>query len=164
MKNLILFVSTLCVLVASCNPAKKLAKQQKQFVAVVDEYNKNYPARVDTNTIYVQGDNVVTIELRTDTLIEYLFDTIAGKTITVQKYILGKNYYYTRVDTIIKTVENTTQINLLKKLNTILEHEKSAAITNATNNLKWLQYFIISALVNLLFAFIIFKTTTKKLK
>ena len=161
MKNLILFVSILSVLVASCNPAKKLARQQKQFVAVVDEYNKNYPARIDTNTIYVQGEPVLTVEQRTDTLIEYLFDTVAGKSITVPTYILGKNFYYTRVDTVIKTIENTTQINLLNKLNTILDHEKSAAITKATNNLKWLQFFIISALVNLLFLFLIFKLLLK---
>ena len=162
MKNLILFVSILSVLVASCNPAKKLARQQKQFVAVVDEYNKNYPARIDTNTIYVQGEPVLTVEQRTDTLIEYLFDTVAGKSITVPTYILGKNFYYTRVDTVIKTIENTTQINLLNKLNTIQEQNIKAALQKAKDNLKWLQYFIISAFVNLLFAFIIFKTTTKK--
>lgn len=156
MKNLV--VVFILMSIASCNPAKKLAKQQKQYQQVVDEYNKNHPVRIDTTTKYLQGETITEVVERTDTIVQYHTDTVTGAATMEYFFEKGRDIYHTRVDTITKIIVPTDQIELLKKLNETLTTDLHTATLKTEREKKWFWLFIIACIVAVAFI----TTTLKK--
>jgi hypothetical protein len=156
MKNLV--VVFILISIASCNPAKKLARQQKQYMQVVDGYNKDHPVRIDTTTKYLPGQIITNTVSRIDTVVKYKTDTLTGEMLTEIVYEKGNDIYHTRIDTLLKTIVPTDQIELLKKLNNQLTTEKNEAVLKASKKEKWFWLFIIASMTTVIFLI----TTLKK--
>lgn len=155
--------------IACCNPAKKLARQQKQYEQVVDEYIKNHPVRIDTATRFYPGmdssafykytaDSLKQVNIKsTDSIkIKYRDTCTSASLVYNHGYTLGyltgiKDAGVTTVhDTLVKTISQTDLISILQKENATMVNEKSQALLQAQKNKKYLWWFIIACISNVL--------------
>ena len=154
---------------ACCNPAKRFAKQQKQYEQIMDEQIKNHPVRIDTATKFKPGadssifykriaDSLRVVKQVTVTSIQIKYRdtcTTAANTFN-QGYTLGyliglKDVNAQPVhDTLVQTILQTDLINSLQKQNTVLVSEKHQAELQAEKNKKYLWWFIIAIITNIL--------------
>jgi hypothetical protein len=150
MKNNLVVVFILAMLTVSCNPAKKIARQQEQYKAVVDAYNKEHTVRIDTTTKYINGATVIQVVDRIDTIIKYTTNDITGEIIFDTIYTKGKDIHHYKTDTITKTIVPIEEINLLKNLNEKLQIQKDAALLKSEKNKKWFYISIIEGILLLI--------------
>ena len=161
----------------SCNPAKQVAKQLKNNQALIDAYNKEHPQRIDTATIFLKGadssafykviiDSLGLVKKQIDTLIENRYnDTCTSASITYKQgyslgFLVGINTCMAQLkptDTIVKTITPTALITTLQNENNAntVAVEKQKVL--AAKKEKWLYFFIISCIFNILFVVLLIK-------
>lgn len=136
MKYLVTILFLLTALLTACNPAKRAAKQQKQFQQMVDEYIKNHPPRIDTVTKYIPGkdsskffkqlaDSIAAIKFdkKVEVSVRYKDTCTSAIQIFNEAYETGYQHGLAegkatapvRVDTIDRTQVFAEQVSLLKK-------------------------------------------------
>ena len=148
-KTLALLLFSLIV-VLSCNPARRLERQQANYQKIVDDYNRTHPVKIDTTTHFLPGENIYIETEKTDTVIK------KGKTDTV---IINNNFYHndTRRDTLIKIITNSDQERLLQ--NKIVDQGQQIAALQAiqTNNKKYWWWIIGEAIAIIILTSILLK-------
>ncbi len=105
---------TATLIIAGCNPSKKMMKKQQQYEAMVNDYNTRHPQRIDTSTIYLPGQTVTTETVKYDTVYTpYSDDTKIGVPVikSILKTVIQKQFVH---DTIKQTLYNTDAIHNLQ--------------------------------------------------
>lgn len=170
MKYLVVVFILTMPAVFSCNPAKQVSKQQKQYNAIIGEYLKDHPVRIDTTTKYIKGEDSSSfykhIADSLDSVKQIVITTIATQykdTCTSANDIFFAGYdagtrlgkakakqLPGRVDTVKTHYLPVDLINTLQQSVATLTNEKNTIELKAANNKKWFWLFIISCILNLL--------------
>ena len=171
----------IAVTILSCNPAKQVAKQLKNNQALIDAYNKEHPQRIDTATIFLMGtdssffynaiiDSIRQVKNEVEIQIQNVYkDTCTSASITYNRgytlgFLAGVNTCLAQVkptQTIVRTITPAQLITNLQNDN----NAKTVAVEKekliAAKKDKWLYFFIISSILNVLLATLLIRKIFK---
>lgn len=181
MKQIVVTISAI-LLIIGCNPAKRLQKQQRAYQQLVDAYIKEHPPRIDTVTTFIKGadssayfkqmaDSLATLKPAATSAVAIKYrDTCKS---AVYRWDEGYEYGYKigfvdgkanapgRVDTVKDSFYPTDLINALEKenhtLQLLLQAEKTKTVTIRSQKKDWFWFFVVSAIINMLLIFALFK-------
>ena len=175
-------VAIILFLQIGCNPVKRLARQQKNYQTVVDEYNKNHPQRIDTATKFLPAtdsskffkhiaDSISKIKTTTQASIEIKYkDTCtSAPALYDQGFDFGYQIGYNSGklvaphDTSIQKFFPTSLIEDLQRQNRELLAGKNTADLTAIKNYSWKYKFWISTIsgISLLLIVLLLKLIKK---
>lgn len=185
----ILFIAALLlavILLCNCSPAKKALREQENYRKLIEDYKRNNPPRIDTNTVYVPGkkDTVPVKVPVTDTAAlhkvkDSMKAAFAIKVVQQQwdcdrqvneafnvgyeqaRYEMqNQQQVITQPDTVFITKVPTTYIGALQDEVKTLQGQ----LTEARNKHTYLLEFIIACAVALLELFFLIRSTAKNIK
>ncbi len=163
--NKIIVAISILLMQCGCNPAKQMARHQKQYQQLVDEYIKDHPQRIDTATIFLPGaadssnyykakadslklikqQNIVHVQTKyKDTCTTSIDNYNEGFKLGYQVgFSDGKISTAPVHDTLVRTITPTDEIT---KLNSTIKKLQDEQLVQA-KKFNWLWPFIISCIV-----------------
>ena len=149
-----------------CNPAKQLARHQKQYQQMMDEYIKDHPQRIDTATKFfpaadssnfykAKADSLKAIKQLTIVQVQTKYkDTCTSAADTYNEgfnlgYQVGLSDCKKSVlhDTLQTIITPTDEINNLNRIINNLHQDLDAAQLHDAQEFNWLWPFIIACIV-----------------
>jgi hypothetical protein len=132
----------IAILFISCNPLQKAMKQKEMIDAAIAQYVLDNPMPIDS--VFIKGDEVVVYK---DSIIrQVILDSLFSvDTIKITRYL---DREVTRVDTLIRTVLNDSQVRGLMQRNNTLVGQLEAIRGDKKALIKFLVVVSIIALIS----------------
>lgn len=132
----------IAILFISCNPLQKAMKQKEMIDAAIAQYVLDNPMPIDS--VFIKGDEVVIYKdsVTRQVILDSLFSI---DTVKITRYL---DREITRVDTLIRTVLNDSQVRGLMQRNNTLVGQLEAIRGDKKALIKFLVVVSIIALIS----------------
>lgn len=112
------------LLYCCCNAEKRVLNNSDKTQRVVNKYLETHPARTDTVSKFIPGDTVTQLLIGYDTT--YIHDTVSHRDVQ----IVNKKIYktVTRVDTIVKTIQDNRLLQACQDGLSKVDYDKKQAV------------------------------------